>query len=124
LQRRIVDDGASFRELLLEARKELAREYLIRPEIDIEEVAYFAWLRGCELLLSAFGRGRGRHPPIGSQHADGPTKRKRLIEDIVGINLPVQNEIDQFEAGKEFAVYITKMWTEQDSNWQIESSRP
>jgi hypothetical protein len=28
LQRRIVDDGATFRELLLEARKELAREYL------------------------------------------------------------------------------------------------
>jgi AraC-like DNA-binding protein len=47
LQRRIVDDGASFRELLLEARKELAREYLTRPEIDIEEV-------GCEFLLSGF----------------------------------------------------------------------
>ena len=39
-QRRIVDDGTTFRQLLLEARQELAREYLNRPEIDVTEVAY------------------------------------------------------------------------------------
>ena len=40
LQRRIDDDGTTFRKLLLEARQELAREYLNRPDIDVAEVAY------------------------------------------------------------------------------------
>jgi AraC-like DNA-binding protein len=33
LQRRIIDDGATFRQLLLEVRQELAHEYLNRPEM-------------------------------------------------------------------------------------------
>jgi hypothetical protein len=40
LQRRIIDDGATFRQLLLEARQELAHEYLNRPDLDITEVAF------------------------------------------------------------------------------------
>jgi hypothetical protein len=33
-----LDDGATFRQLFLEARQELAREYLNRPESDVHEV--------------------------------------------------------------------------------------
>jgi AraC-like DNA-binding protein len=40
LQRRIIDDGATFRQLLLEVRQELAHEYLHRPEMDATEVAF------------------------------------------------------------------------------------
>ena len=40
LQRRIIKDGATFRHLLLEARQELAHEYLNRPEMDVKEVAF------------------------------------------------------------------------------------
>src|SRR5205823_14242676 len=40
LQRRIDDDGTTFRKLLLETRQELAREYLNRPDIDVAEVVY------------------------------------------------------------------------------------
>ena len=40
LQRRIIDDGATFRQLLLEVRQELAHEYLNRPEMDVTEVAF------------------------------------------------------------------------------------
>src|SRR6201986_5539405 len=39
LQRRIIDDGTTFRQLLLEGRQELALEYLNRPEMDVSEVA-------------------------------------------------------------------------------------
>src|ERR1700757_5059533 len=59
-------------------------------------------------FIGLSGHGRGRHPPIGSQRAADPTRRKRLIEDILGIDLPVQNEIDRVWPGKEFVVYITK----------------
>src|SRR5260370_3978329 len=40
LQRRITDEGATFRQLLLEARKELAHQYLAQPSIGINEAAY------------------------------------------------------------------------------------
>ena len=62
LQRRIVDDGASFRELLLEARKELAREYLTRPEIDIEEVAYLLGYEDANSFYRAFRTWEGTTP--------------------------------------------------------------
>ena len=50
LQRRIVEDGSPFRQLLLEARQELAREYLNRPDIDVAEGGIPARLRGFEGL--------------------------------------------------------------------------
>jgi len=64
LQRRIIDDGATFRRLLLEARQELAREYL-KPAGDRSHGSGIsARLRGFEFFLSSFpGRGKGRHPP-------------------------------------------------------------
>ena len=40
LQRRIDDDGTTFRQLIFEARHELAHEYLNRPEMDVTEVAF------------------------------------------------------------------------------------
>src|SRR5260370_10997498 len=60
-------------------------------------------------FIGLSGHGRGRHPPIGSQRADDPTKRKRLIEDIVGIDLPVQNEIDQFGQAKSLWCTLQKV---------------
>src|SRR5580704_9897328 len=78
LQRRIVDDGARFRELLLEARKELARAYLTRPEIDIEEVAYLLGYEDANSFYRAFRTWEGTTPPIGSQRADDTAKPKRL----------------------------------------------
>jgi AraC-like DNA-binding protein len=40
LQRRIVEESTWFRQLLVEARRALAREYLNRPETAVDEVAY------------------------------------------------------------------------------------
>jgi AraC-like DNA-binding protein len=62
LQRRIVDDGSSFRELLLEARMELAREYLTRPEVDIEEVAYLLGYEDANSFYRAFRTWEGTTP--------------------------------------------------------------
>jgi AraC-like DNA-binding protein len=62
LQRRIIDDGASFRQLLLEARKELARDYLTRPEIDVEEVAYLLGYEDSNSFYRAFRNWEGTTP--------------------------------------------------------------
>src|SRR5262245_39126367 len=40
LQRRITDEGVTFRQLLSEARKELAHQYLAEPSIEITEAAF------------------------------------------------------------------------------------
>ena len=40
LQRRLTDEGTSFKQLLSESRREMAREYLADPSIDIKEVAF------------------------------------------------------------------------------------
>jgi AraC-like DNA-binding protein len=62
LQRRIVDDGSTFRQLLLEARQELAREYLNRPEIDVAEVAYLLGYEDSNSFYRAFRNWEGTTP--------------------------------------------------------------
>jgi len=62
LQRRIVDDGATFRQLLLEARQELAREYLVRPDMDVAEVAYLVGYEDSNSFYRAFRTWEGTTP--------------------------------------------------------------
>ena len=62
LQRRIVDDGSTFRQLLLEARQELAREYLNRPEMDVAEVAYLLGYEDSNSFYRAFRTWEGTTP--------------------------------------------------------------
>ncbi len=62
LQRRIDDDGTTFRKLLLEARQELAREYLNRPDIDVAEVAYLLGYEDSNSFYRAFRTWEGTTP--------------------------------------------------------------
>ena len=62
LQRRIVDDGTTFRQLLLEARQELAREYLNKPDIDVAEVAYLLGYEDANSFYRAFRTWEGTTP--------------------------------------------------------------
>jgi AraC-like DNA-binding protein len=54
LQRRIVNEGTTFRELLSEVRKELAREYLSRPEMPPTEIAFFLGFEDTSSFYRAF----------------------------------------------------------------------
>lgn len=54
LQRRIVDEGSTFRELLLRVRQELAREYLSRPEIKLNEIAFLLGYEDTSSFFRAF----------------------------------------------------------------------
>ena len=49
---------------------------------------------------------------------DDPSKRRRLIEDIVGIDLPVQHEIDQFGQAKSLWCTLQKV-DQPGSNWAL-----
>jgi len=62
LQRRIIDDGASFRQLLLEVRQELAHEYLNRPEMDVTEVAFLLGYGDSNSFYRAFRTWEGTTP--------------------------------------------------------------
>jgi AraC-like DNA-binding protein len=70
LQRRIDDDGTTFRKLLLEARQELPhlarqelpREYLNRQDIEVAEVAYLLDYEDSNSFYRAFRTWEGTTP--------------------------------------------------------------
>lgn len=82
LQRRLNDEGTSFKQLLSDARREKAREYLADPSLDIKEVAF---LLGYEEKSSFYRAFR-------SWEGDTPSKWRLLhlgieasTEDITGL---------------------------------------
>lgn len=62
LQRRITDEGGTFRRLLLEARQELARQYLTQPSIAINEAAYLLGYDDPNSFYRAFKTWQGITP--------------------------------------------------------------
>jgi AraC-like DNA-binding protein len=62
LQRKITEEGANFRQLLLEARKELVREYLTQPAIEITEAAYLLGYDDPNSFFRAFRSWEGTTP--------------------------------------------------------------
>jgi AraC-like DNA-binding protein len=58
LQRRIINEGATFRQLLLEVRQELAHEYLNRSEMDVTEVACLLGYEEKNYFIGLSERGR------------------------------------------------------------------
>jgi AraC-like DNA-binding protein len=64
LQRRIVDEGKTFRELLVHVRQELAREYLSQPGIQIDEIAFLLGYKDVASFYRAFRAWEGTTPAI------------------------------------------------------------
>jgi AraC-like DNA-binding protein len=62
LQRRITDEGSTFRQLLLEARHELAREYLAQSSVEINEAAYLLGYDDPNSFYRAFKTWEGTTP--------------------------------------------------------------
>ena len=62
LQRRITDEGRTFRELLLEARRELGRRLLSDPSSAIKEVAYLLGYQDTSAFYRAFRYWEGVTP--------------------------------------------------------------
>jgi AraC-like DNA-binding protein len=62
LQRRITDEGASFRHLLNESRRELAHYYLKEPSLGISEIAYLLSYEDPSSFFRAFHEWEGMTP--------------------------------------------------------------
>ncbi|MBR0715957.1 AraC family transcriptional regulator ligand-binding domain-containing protein [Bradyrhizobium liaoningense] len=62
LQRRITEEGASFRELLVEARQELGRQLLSDPTAEIDEVACLLGYQDASSFYRAFRYWEGVTP--------------------------------------------------------------
>ena len=62
LQRRITDEGSSFRALLLEARRALGHQLLSMPDCDIQEVAFLLGYQDVTAFHRAFKEWEGVSP--------------------------------------------------------------
>ncbi|TIT07718.1 MAG: helix-turn-helix domain-containing protein, partial [Mesorhizobium sp.] len=62
LQRRITEQGTSFRELLVDARQELGRQLLSDPTADIDEVACLLGYQDASSFYRAFREWEGTTP--------------------------------------------------------------
>lgn len=78
LQRRLTDRGATFQELVEEARRELAHHYLGQSALELSETAYLLGYEDANSFFRAFqqwegtspGAWRKRHRPRGSSTAE------------------------------------------------------
>ena len=62
LQRRLAEDGASFQQLIQEARRELARHYLLNSSLELTETAYLLGYEDAHSFFRAFHGWEGSSP--------------------------------------------------------------
>jgi len=62
LQRRLAEDGTTFQELLQEARRELARHYLLHSTLELNETAYLLGYEDSHSFFRAFQQWEGDSP--------------------------------------------------------------
>jgi AraC-like DNA-binding protein len=74
LQRRITAEGSSFRQILNQARQELARFYLKEPSLSVGEIAYLLSYEDPSSFFRAFQEWEGK-PPRAWRKAQKPSTR-------------------------------------------------
>jgi AraC-like DNA-binding protein len=62
LQRRLTEDGVTFQELMEEARRELARHYLLHSSLELNETAYLLGYEDANSFFRAFQAWEGTSP--------------------------------------------------------------
>lgn len=62
LQRRLTEDGISFQQLMEEARRELARHYLLHSSLELNETAYLLGYEDANSFFRAFHEWEGTSP--------------------------------------------------------------
>jgi AraC-like DNA-binding protein len=62
LQRKLADDGTTFQQLMQEARRELARHYLLNSSIDLNDTAYLLGYEDAHSFFRAFHAWEGSPP--------------------------------------------------------------
>lgn len=62
LQRRLAEDGATFQQLMRQARREMARHYLLHSSLALNETAYLLGYEDAPSFFRAFQQWEGRSP--------------------------------------------------------------
>jgi AraC-like DNA-binding protein len=62
LQRRLTEAGLTFQEVLEEARRELARHYLLQSSLELNETAYLLGYENANSFFRAFRHWEGASP--------------------------------------------------------------
>ena len=62
LQRRLTEDGVTFQQLMEEARRELARHYLLHSSLELNETAYLLGYEDANSFFRAFHAWEGTSP--------------------------------------------------------------
>jgi AraC-like DNA-binding protein len=62
LQRRLTEDGITFQELMEEARRELARHYLLHSSLELNETAYLLGYEDANSFFRVFHEWEGTSP--------------------------------------------------------------
>ena len=62
LQRRLVEQGVTFQDLLEEARREMAQHYLLQPSLELNETAYLLGYEDPNSFIRAFHKWEGTSP--------------------------------------------------------------
>jgi len=62
LQRRLTEAGVTFQQVLEEARRELARHYLLQASLDLNETAYLLGYENANSFFRAFHHWEGTSP--------------------------------------------------------------
>jgi AraC-like DNA-binding protein len=62
LQRRLTGKGVTFQQLLAEARRELARHYLLHSSLELNETAYLLGYEDANSFFRAFHAWEGATP--------------------------------------------------------------
>ena len=76
LQRRLAEDGATFQQLMQEARRELARHYLLHSSLELNETAYLLGYEDAHSFFRAFHGWEGSSPgEWRARHARSPRSR-------------------------------------------------
>jgi AraC-like DNA-binding protein len=76
LQRRLAEDGATFQQLMQEARRELARHYLAHSSLELNATAYLLGYEDAHSFFRAFHAWEGSPPgEWRARHARSPHSR-------------------------------------------------
>ena len=62
MQRRLAEDGATFQQLLQQARRELAHHYLLHSSLELNETAYLLGYEDAHSFFRAFHGWEGSPP--------------------------------------------------------------
>jgi AraC-like DNA-binding protein len=77
LQRKLAEEGATFQQLMQEARRELAHHYLLHSSLELNETAYLLGYEDAHSFFRAFHDWEGSPPgEWRARHAGAPLSRR------------------------------------------------